>query len=55
MRNGLMRTLVISFLLALLLSQRHSGFMLAFVLLFLIPWVAKNPGGLVLLSIIFDA
>ena len=42
MRNGLMFTLVISLLVSLLLTQRHSGFMLAFVLLFLIPWFAYS-------------
>ncbi len=42
MRNGLMRTLIVSLLVALLLTQRHSGFMLAFVLLFLIPWFAYS-------------
>ena len=42
MRNGLMPTLLLSLLVALLLSQRHNGFMLVFVLLFLIPWFAYS-------------
>jgi len=42
MRNGLVRTLIASLLVALLLTQRHCGFMLAFVLLFLIPWFAYS-------------
>ena len=32
MRNGLVRTLVVSLIVVLLLTQKHSGFMLAFVL-----------------------
>lgn len=42
MRNGLVRTLVVSLIVVLLLTQRHSGFMLAFVLLFLVPWFAYS-------------
>lgn len=37
-----MPTLVLSLLVALLLSQRHNGFMLVSVLLFLIPWFAYS-------------
>lgn len=42
MRNGLMATLFASVIVMLLLVQRHSGFMLAVVLLFLIPWWAYS-------------
>ena len=42
MRNGLVRTLVVSLIVVLLLTQKHSGFMLAFVLLFLVPWFAYS-------------
>ena len=42
MRNGLMRTLIASLIVVLLLAQRHSGFMLSLVLLFLVPWLAYS-------------
>ena len=42
MRNGLVRTLVVSLIVVLLLTQKHSGFMLAFVLLLLVPWFAYS-------------